>query len=35
MALGYYSDPYDTDERAAKQAENAVGYKPSKEGVII
>ena len=35
LALGYYSDPYDTDERAAKQAENAVGYKPSKEGVII
>ncbi len=35
MALGYYSDPYDEKERAAKQAENAVGYKPRRDGVIV
>ena len=34
LSIGYYSDPYDTDERAAKQAESAVGYTPSKEGII-
>ena len=34
LSIGYYSDPYDTEERAAKQAESAVGYTPSKEGII-
>ena len=35
VALGYYSDPYDSDDRAAKQAESAVGYSPRTEGIII
>ena len=35
LALGYYSDPYDSNERAAKQAENAVGFEPRKEGIIV
>ena len=35
LALGYYSDPYDEGERAAQQAENAVGYEPTKEGIIL
>ncbi|MEM8769094.1 MAG: phytanoyl-CoA dioxygenase family protein [Pseudomonadota bacterium] len=35
IALGYYSDPYDQEERAAKQAENAIGYEPRQEGIII
>ena len=35
LALGYYSDPYDQEERAAKQAENAVGFEPQKEGIIL
>ena len=35
LALGYYSDPYDKSERAAKQAENAVGFEPQKEGIIL
>ena len=35
LALGYYSDPYDKQERAAKQAENAVGFEPRKEGIIV
>lgn len=34
-ALGYYSDPFDPTDRAAKQAENAVGYRPLKEGIIV
>ena len=35
VALGYYSDPHDHNDRAAKQAENAVGYAPRTEGIII
>ena len=35
VALGYYSDPYDQEERAAKQAEHAVGFEPRTEGIII
>ena len=35
IALGYYSDPHDGVERAAKQAESAVGYNPRQEGIVV